>query len=132
MAPSQYHQALPIYRAAMDAAVGLDRALQYFAKRHRYTLGVRLQSASIDVLTLVGRAYRRERRAEHLEALVRRLDEWKTLVELAWEVRAFRSLADYVQVIEQVVNVARQAEGWRASTVSQGRPEPPRAPRGVS
>jgi hypothetical protein len=38
-----YYEALPIYKVAMDVAVGVDAVVQRFAKGHKYTLGGRLR-----------------------------------------------------------------------------------------
>jgi hypothetical protein len=53
---SSYYEALPISRAAMDLAVRIDKAVQCFARRHRYTLGAKLRSSSERVVVLVARA----------------------------------------------------------------------------
>ena len=54
-----HYEALPIFRAAMDAAVRVDRAVQRFPKGHKYALGTKLRDASADIIVLVARANRR-------------------------------------------------------------------------
>jgi 23S rRNA-intervening sequence protein len=129
-----YYEALPIFRAAMDAAVRVDRAVQRFPKGHKYALGTKLRDASADIIVLVARANRRAGRAQSLAALCDRVEELKLLLQLGKEVRAFQSFREFAEVMEQVVALARQAEAWRRATTSASnttRPEPERsAPRG--
>lgn len=133
---SSYYEALPIFRAAMDAAVRIDAAVQRFPKGHRYTLGNRLRELSAEVLVLVARANARSERVQALGVLCERVEELKLVAQLGKELRAFDSFKRFTEVMEQVVSLARQAEAWRRSSTSSSsreRPEPARsAPRGRS
>ena len=51
------------------------------------------------------------------------LDELLILIRLAKEVKAFNSFKAFQYVVEQVVSVYRQNEGWLRSTAKQGYPE---------
>jgi len=125
---SSYYEALPIFRAAMDLAVRIDKAVQLFPRRHKYTLGAKLRDASERIVVMVARANRRSERAKWLEALCNQVEDLKLLTQLGKEVQAFASFSAFVEVMEQVVALARQAEGWRRSAASQNRPEPARGP----
>ncbi|MEO7330600.1 MAG: four helix bundle protein [Minicystis sp.] len=127
-----YYEALPIYRAAMDCAVGVDAAVQRFPKGHKYTLGARLRNIAADIVLGVARAIRREGRAQALAALTDRIEDLKLLLTLAKEVKAFSSFNGYARVVNQVVGLARQAEAWRRSVVAKSGPEPARpSPKGA-
>ena len=66
---------------------------------------------------MVGRAYRRGAdRGPVLVELCEHVEELKLLVNVGKEVEAFASFKQYAQVLEQVVSLARQAEGWRKAT----------------
>ena len=77
---SSYYEALPIYRAALDTAVAVDRAVQRFGKGHKYTLGAQLRTAPADILIGVARSNRRDGRAEALVLLCDRIEELKPLL----------------------------------------------------
>ena len=109
-----YYEALPIYKATMDAIVMLERVTQRFPKRHKYALGVRLVETATDCVLWIARAQRRQARMLALDRLCDRIEELRLLVQVGKEVQAFFSFAEYMQVMEQVVNVAKQAEAWRA------------------
>jgi len=123
---SSYYEALPIFRAAMDAAVKIDAAVLQFSRGHKYSLGTKLRDASADILVLVARANRRDERPRWQATLCDRIEELKLLLQLGKEVNAFESFQRFTEVIEQVVGLARQAEAWRRST-SNSRPEPARS-----
>ena len=120
-----YYQALPIYRAAMEAVTGVDAAVRDFPRYHKFAIGQRLRDASLEALVWVQRAHPRATRARALPRLCAAAEELKLLVQAAKEVKAFASFRAYAQVMEQVVRLARQAEAWRAHE-SKRRPEPRR------
>jgi hypothetical protein len=75
-------------------------------------------------------------RAEALAALCMASEELKLLLNVGKELAAFHSFAEFARLSDQVVNLARQAEGWRRHSEGLDRPEhgggssgEPRAPR---
>ena len=125
---STYYEGLPIYRSAADVVVYIDRVVREFPRYHKYALGARLRDVSIDITLLVARANRREDREQFLPLLCERIEELKLLVNLGKEVGAFKSFKQFVEITEQVVSLARQAEGWRKSSRRQRGPEPGASP----
>jgi len=118
-----YYEALPIYRAAMALTVAVERVVQRLPKGHKYALGARLRDSSLDVVTLVARANRRAERARVLAELCDRVEDLKILLQVGKEVQAFGSFKQFAELMEQVVALARQAEGWRRASVAQSRSE---------
>jgi hypothetical protein len=121
-----YYEGLPIYKAAADLVVRLDRAVRGFSRYHKYTLGARMREAAIDVVLLVARCNERAERARFLPELCSKIEELKLLANLGKEVQAFQSFKQFAQIVEQVVALARQAEGWRKSLPQMTGPEPAR------
>ena len=119
-----YDESLPIYRVALDVCVRIDTMVIHFGRAHKYTLGTRLRDTSTDILLLVARANRKEERVTALVTLCHRVEELKLLLNLGKEVRAFGSFEQFAQIMEQVVGLARQAEGWRAKNPRKDVPEP--------
>jgi hypothetical protein len=62
---TSYYEALPIFRAAMDLAVHIDKAVERFPRRH---FGAKLRVGSERILVLVARANRRSERTRWLSA----------------------------------------------------------------
>jgi len=123
---NSYYEGLPIYRAAADLVVLLDRVVRGFSRFHKYGMGTRLREGSTDLVLLVARCNVRDQRAKLLPELCARIEELKILVNLGKELSAFESFKQFIQVMEQVVALARQAEGWRRTLVPAARPEPKR------
>ena len=124
---TSYYEGLPIYRAAADLVVLLDRVVRDFSRFHKYSLGTRLRDSAMEIVLLVAKCNRREERSERLPELCSQVEELKILVNLGKEVSAFQSFKQFAQVMEQVMALARQAEGWRRSLSQQAtRPEPKR------
>lgn len=121
-----YYEGLPIYKLTSELAVMLDQVVRGFARFHKYTLGTKLREGAIELVVLVSRCNQREQRDQWLPVLCAKVEELKILVNLGKELQAFQSFKQFVQVMEQVVAIARQAEGWRRSLQARERPEPVR------
>jgi hypothetical protein len=80
------------------------------------------------VVMLIARANRWEERARCVPELCHRLEELRLIINLGKEVEAFQSFQQFAQVMEQVVGVTRQAEGWRKSLTRTMGPEPKQPP----
>lgn len=116
------YEHLPIYKAALDMTVHVEKLVAAFSRYHQYTLGTELREASRAVLMQVLRANNAataaERRAQ-LAVLRERIDALLLTLRVAKEVKAFKSFAGTLHAVEQVGSVARQNEGWFRHTQAQ-------------
>ncbi|HMW57863.1 MAG: four helix bundle protein [Candidatus Accumulibacter sp.] len=110
------YEHLPIYKAALDVAVGFEKLVVGFSRYHKYTLGSELRNGSRRVLEQVVRANGARERLPELLVLRERLDSLLLTMRLAMEVRAFKGFKAYAHMVEQVSSVCRQNEGWIKST----------------
>jgi hypothetical protein len=109
------HEHLPIYKAALDLTVHLEKVVAGFGRYHKYTLGTELRQGSRAVLQQVVRANNATDAAERAAELLRLREHIEALlltVRVGKEVQAFKSFASYLHAVEQVGVVARQNEGW--------------------
>lgn len=109
------YEHLPIYKAALDLTVHLERVVAGFSRYHKYTLGTELRDGSRAVLMQVLRANNATTAGERIAELVvlrERIDALLLSMRVGKEVKAFRSFAGYLHAVEQVGVVARQNEGW--------------------
>jgi 23S rRNA-intervening sequence protein len=128
-----YYEGLPIYRAAMDVTVKVDRLLQRFPKGQKYSLGTQLRTATVEVVTLVARANRRTDRDRLLAVLCDRIEDLKLLINIGKEVQAFASFNQFAERMDEVVTLARQAEGGAARPSRKfGRSRARAVPRGLA
>ncbi len=119
------YEHLPIYKRSFDLAVRVETVVAGFAKKHRYSLGTRLQSASQDVLCRVIRAQNAssERRVAELEDLRVEIEVLKNLLALAKELKAFKSFDAYMGTARMAVEIGKQGEGWLAHSKAPRAPE---------
>lgn len=113
------YEHLPIYKAALDLTVHMEKLVAGFARYHKYTLGTELRSGSRAVLIQVLRANNAAAAAARsAELLVLRdlIDALLLTMRVAKEVKAFKSFTGYLFAVEQVGAVARQNEGWFKQT----------------
>jgi hypothetical protein len=112
---------LPIWKAAFDLAVHLEHAVRRFPRYHKYTLGTELRQTAQRLCRLVARANdaRDAARAVALDELVLCVEEMKTLLTLAQEIKAFANFNEFAGAAELTVSLGKQSGGWRR----RGRPE---------
>jgi len=87
------YEHLPIYKAALDAAVHFENVVAGFSRYHKYTLGTELRNASRLVVEQVIRANSARERLPELIRLRDGLERVLVLMRLAKEVKAFKSFS---------------------------------------
>jgi hypothetical protein len=102
-----------LWRDSTRCVVLIEEAVRTFPKYHKYALGADLRRQAITVCRLVLRAYSdRDTRRQHVERLVVAVDDLKLLVQLAKEVKAFKSFSQFQLIAELSVGVGRQSGAW--------------------
>jgi hypothetical protein len=119
---------LPIYKAAYDLCLYLEQAVRQFSRYHKYTLGADLRDGARRTLKLVVRANARRDKGPVLLELREALEELKVLLRLGQDVKAFANFNAFEHAITQVVEIAKQNEGWLKSQ-GQGQGQNRRAMR---
>ena len=117
---------LPIYKATYDLCLYLEQIVQHFSRYHKYALGADLRDGARRALKLVVRANARRDKTSVLLQLREELEELKVLLRLGQDVKAFANFKSFEHAITQVVDIARQNEGWLKSQ-RQGHGQNPRA-----
>ena len=114
------YEHLPIYKQAFEVAVYLEKVVAGFSRYHKYTLGSELRNRSRSIVALIVKANAQQQKKPQLLQLREQLDELLILLRLAKEVKAFRNFKAFQHVVEQVVSVCRQNEGWIKSRAKSG------------
>ena len=122
-----HYRHLPVWKAAMDLAVHLEHAVRRFGKTpsppryHKYTLGTELRQTAQRLCRWVARANNAsgDARYKALDQLVLAVDEMKTLLTLAPEMRAFANFNEFAQSTDLVVVLGKQSGGWRRQVRSE-------------
>jgi len=128
--PGPRHQKLPIWRDANRLLLEIERSVRKFPRYHKYTLGSDLRRLAMDICRYIVRAahlvggsevQREQERA--IERLIFLVEDLKITIQLAKELEAFASFAEFAQVAELVVTVGKQSGGWRKAARVRARPE---------
>ncbi|MDA3899100.1 MAG: four helix bundle protein [Spirochaetes bacterium] len=109
------YEHLPIFKAALDCSVLIERQVGAFSRAHRFAIGADLRRHSQQILICVLRAQSCDKKVPHLEKLRDTAEQFKILLRIAKECKAFHGLSAFVQAIEQAETIARQSEGWLKS-----------------
>jgi hypothetical protein len=103
---------LPIYRTAFDLAVHVEKIVRHFSRYHKYSLGTELRENSRRILERIIEANNSQNRETILLQLREDLEKFKVLVRLCHQSGGFSNTKSYLYVSEQIVNLAKQNEGW--------------------
>jgi hypothetical protein len=115
-----------IVKAAERLMADLEIAVTRFPRAHRYTLGSDLRRQAMEVTRLAHRGWRdRTGGVARLTALSDAIDDLKLRVQLASQVRAFVSFAQFEALARSLSDLGRQCGGWlkqRSAKGQNGRP----------
>jgi tRNA A37 threonylcarbamoyladenosine synthetase subunit TsaC/SUA5/YrdC len=89
----------------------LEPVVHTFSRYHKYALGADRRDSARRAVRLVVRANARRDKAPVLLEL-RELEELKVLLRLGQDVKAFANFNAFEHAITQVVEIAKQNEGW--------------------
>ncbi|MEN6538887.1 MAG: four helix bundle protein [Mizugakiibacter sp.] len=104
----------PIAKAAERLLVEIEQAVRAFPRCHKYVIGKDLREQAMLVVRLCHRAWRdRSQQARWTAELVWAIDELRLTVQLGSRIKAFRSFAQFEQLIRLVEDLGRQAGGWK-------------------
>jgi hypothetical protein len=127
------YEHLPIYKKAMDVAVHFEKVAAGFSRYHKYTLGADLRNKSRQIVGQVIRANSTRDKLPQLLALREQLEELLVIIRIGKEVKAFKSFRSFQFIVEEVIAISRQNEGWiRSMAPDQRGPESPEKGRGAS
>jgi hypothetical protein len=110
------YEHLPIYRTAFDLAVHIEKIVRHFSRYHKYSLGSELRENSRRILERIIEANNSQNRETLLLQLRADLEKFKVLARLCHQSGGFSSTRSYLYVSTQVVNLAKQNEGWLRQT----------------
>ena len=102
---------LPIYKKAMEMSVYVEEIVRNFSRYHKYGIGGDLRDISRQIIRLVIRANSTAQKAPVLQELVEACEQFKVMVVLAKEIKAFQSFKSFQQAAGLATSLCRQSEG---------------------
>jgi HJR/Mrr/RecB family endonuclease len=109
------YEHLPIYKAAFDFCLYIEKIVKNFSRYHKYTLGTELRECSREIIRLIIRANNIRQKYEVLLELRERLEQVKLTLRLCKELKAFNNFNSFQVAVNQVIGISRQNEGWLRS-----------------
>lgn len=123
-APSQIP---PIVRQAQRVRAEIEISVRRMARMDRYTVGNELRDQARECTRLALWSWRKPaQQRQNVRALVEAVDELKMTLQLAKDVDAFRSFAEFEALSRSVVDLGRQSGGWLKSLHPMGQSAPAR------
>ena len=100
----------PIVKLAEALMRDLELAVSRFPRRFRYTVGAQLTQDAFNVATAAHRAWRAP--TDSLEGLSEAIDRLKLRMQLAQQIHAFASFAQFEALARAAANLGKQCGGW--------------------
>jgi len=107
-----YYEHLPIYKAALDLCIYIEKIVRHFDRHHKYLIGADLRKLSVRSVTLIIKANNSRDKLPLLLKLEDALEEIKILIRICKEVRAFNSFNSFATSTKRLDIVIRQCAGW--------------------
>ncbi len=99
----------------------IEIAVTRFPRAHRYTLGSDLRSDTMRVARLAHKAWReREQQSDRIDELAEAIDDLKLRMQLAQQVKAFASFAQFEMLARLAGDLGRQCGGWQKRRKDKG------------
>ena len=86
-----------------------------FPKEYKYTLGERIQNASIEMIISIYRANTVRYKSQHLKALQNQVQILYLLLRICHDIKIIPT-ERYASIVLMVDDIARQTQGWLNAT----------------
>ena len=109
---------LPIYNVAFDLLKELYQRVPKFGRQYKYSLGERLLSANIETIHLIletNNTRDKAKRSDLLGRLIWQVESIIIHIRIANELKQWGGEKSYLFLLEKVVGLSKQAEGWKKS-----------------
>lgn len=109
------YENLPVYKKALDLTVYIENIVRNFSRYNKYTVGTELRNLSRHILVLIAKANIKVTRKEYLIEVLEKLEEFKILIRICKEIKAFHFLNSYEVSSKLAIEIIKQCEGWLRS-----------------
>jgi histidyl-tRNA synthetase len=103
---------LPIYKSSLNFCVYIETIVKSFDKYHKYTIGEDLRVSSKDILFLIHKANRLIQKEDTLNILLEKCEQNKMLIQLAKELKVFKSFKQFEHTSKLCINICKQSQAW--------------------
>jgi hypothetical protein len=108
------HESPAVVKLAQRVLVEIEEVVRTFPRFHKYAVGDELRTRARNVARTSIRAWRdSKRRGEWIGRLVTAVDDLKLDLQIAKEVKAFKSFDQFEALARNVLTLGRQCGGWQ-------------------
>ena len=124
-----FSRAPPVARLSHRILADVENAVRRFPRFHKFSVGADLRAAAMQVARCVHKAWRDpEQRLQRVKELCSAVDDLKISLQLAKEVKAFGSFAEFEAIAKLANGLGQQSGGWLNSLQSKGQNGEARGP----
>ncbi|MDI6784525.1 MAG: four helix bundle protein [bacterium] len=116
---AQYEH-LQIYKSTFDLLVYFEKIVRNFSRYNKYTHGSALRNITRDILLLIIRANNSYDKKPVLEEIRIKIEELKQVIHVCKELQVFPNFNSFQTSINQVIEIAKQNEGWLKHSSTRG------------
>lgn len=110
------YQHLPIYRMTYELLQRVTVATKDFPREFKFTIGQKLQDEVIGLVVLIYKVNASAVKTDLIEVLLERIQVVELLIRLSQDLRIMTK-KHYAALVEMTESLAKQAQGWRKSTL---------------
>ena len=110
-----HYQHLPIYKLTYDLLLRIMQVTKNFPREYKYTLGQKLKDEIIELVVLIYKANTAKDKKHHIEMVLERIQVVQLLIRLSHDMRILPR-KHYVDLVEKIDGLGRQAQGWLKSS----------------
>lgn len=115
----------PVVKQAERVMLDVEQIVRYFPRYHKYTIGTQMREQAMKVWKLCHRVWRdKPNRAEWMNKLVFAVDDFKLSLQLAKQVHAFKSFAQFEALAKEVSNLGSQCGAMKRNQQGNGQNVP--------
>lgn len=103
----------PVYRDIKRLLVQVEHVVRQFGRYHKYTVGTDLRQQAMILMRRVHKALRdKGQQLKHVQSLLWALDDFRLTLQLAKELAAFKSFAQFETLALLTGQIGKQCGGW--------------------
>jgi hypothetical protein len=106
------YEHLSIYKSTLEFCTYIEQIVKSFDKYNKYAIGLNMRDLSKRLLFSISRINARKDKRVSLEKFIFLCEDTKSLLNIANELKAFKSFKQFEFSIKLLVNILKQAQSW--------------------
>jgi len=106
---------LPVYKASYDLLLAIFDFSRHFTREYKYTIGEKLKSETVDMITNIYRANSREDKGPVIRQAREHVEVIRLYMRLLRDLNQI-SIPKFVDINAQIEVVSRQLTGWEKAS----------------